>query len=171
MKRTGGVLALALAMSLAACGGPTGSPTAPAARSASPVVFSADLGSGLPAGDPEATCKGRVTITLDPTRRPPLDRLTAKFEVALNSCPASTRITEAHVHAGPAGVAGAGIRMDALLGTFDLVNGAGATTTTNAGIEPRTLEEIAVDPGGFHFHVHSERHPNGFLRGQLRAGG
>lgn len=157
-------------LSLAACAGPAPSSAAPATSSASAEVFVADLVAVVSAVDPEASCRGKVTIAFDPIRRPPLNRITATFELALSGCPASTRIADADVHAGAAGVAGAA-RFDAALKGLDLVNGSGTVTTRNAGVDPRALEDISADPAGFYFHVHSERHPVGLLRGQLRRGG
>src|SRR6266702_8936352 len=99
----------ATAILIAACGGtaavstptPTASPTpTPAPTVAN--VFKADLkasNENPPITDAEATCSGAATVTFTST--------TAKFDVAITGCPATTAINIGHIHEGATGVNGA----------------------------------------------------------------
>lgn len=59
--------------------------------------------------------------------------------------------------------------MGAQVTAFALVRGSGAGTFTGA-IKPSLAEQVATDPSAFYVNLHSMRHPNGFMRGDLRLG-
>src|SRR5438270_12775041 len=116
----------AAAILIAACGGPaavaTPSPTAPPTASPTPSpsptvanVFKADLKASnetpAPISDAEATCAGTATVTFTST--------TAKFDVSISGCPASTAINIGHIHEGAAGVGGP-VKIDTGLKAGDL---------------------------------------------------
>lgn len=116
-------------------------------------------------GDPEASCRGSVTVTLDPTLRGPLSLGSAQFELSVSACPVGTRIMTGRIHrqGDPANVL-----IDAQLKPFDLADGSGKTTSTNLAVRPSLIADIAADPAVFVFSWTSQRHPVGGFRGVLR---
>ncbi len=156
-----------------ACGGATSGPAASSASppsstaSAAPLVFVADLTSALPASDPESSCTGSVRVTIDPTKRPPLQLVTASFELVMRGCASDTEIVGAHVH--PVNESGP-VRIDALIDRLSLPGGAGTGRSTNPGVNPRAVDEISADPSAHIFNLHTTRHPGGGVRGTLRRG-
>lgn len=168
---------LACGLVALACGAPSGTgtltttspvPASPLADAASAILFRADLASALPADDPEAKCVGSVRIAIDTTRRPPLQLLTARFEINVAGCAPDTVIVGGHVHAGANG--SGPLKVDAALDRSALTNGAGSVTTTNAGVNPRAVEDLLADPEGHLFDLHTTRHPAGGFTGRVRKG-
>jgi CHRD domain len=69
--------------------------------------------------------------------------------------------TAAHIHRGGAGVAGAPV----LALTTPDANGRSQGCAT---VDPGLAREIGLAPHEFYVNVHSETHPQGAIRGQLR---
>ncbi|HEX2053635.1 MAG TPA: CHRD domain-containing protein [Actinomycetota bacterium] len=70
-------------------------------------------------------------------------------------------VTMAHIHTGEEGEAGP-VLVNLEYGGDDS-GGEGCVD----GIDESTLEEISEEPGNFYVNVHSERYPDGAVRGQL----
>jgi len=164
----------ATAILIAACGGtaavstptPTPSPTASPTPTPAPTVanvFKADLKASnetpAPITDAEATCAGTATVTFTST--------TAKFDVVITGCPASTVINIGHIHEGAAGVGGA-VKIDTGLkaGDLTLTNG-GVTFSKTATADAALISTIMANPSGYYVNFHSTVHGGGVIRGQL----
>ncbi len=173
MKR---LAALGAALMMAAACGPDG-PTTPTDTNTGPIVFTAQLSAGNevpPVANAEANGRGMATITFTVTRNPATGAITgggsAAFAVQLAGFPGGTVVRMAHIHTGAAGVAGP-ILVDTLLTptapvTLD-ANGAGTLTLTNSALTQIDATNIAANPGGFYFNVHTVLNPGGAVRGQL----
>src|SRR5437773_10379933 len=164
----------ATAILIAACGGtaavstptPTPSPTASPTPTPAPTVanvFKADLKASNetpPITDAEATCSGAATVTFTST--------TAKFDVAITGCPATTAINIGHIHEGAAGVPG-GVKIDSTLkaGDIALTNGAVTFSRTNSAADPALITAVMANPAGYYVNFHSGVHTGGVIRGQL----
>ena len=160
----------AAAILAAACGGPAAAPTPSPTPSptASPVptvanVFKADLkasNENPPITDAEASCSGSATVTFTST--------SAKFDVSITGCPASTVINIGHIHEGATGVNG-GVKIDSTLkaGDITLSNGAVTFSRTNTAADPALITAIMANPSGYYVNFHSGVHTGGVIRGQL----
>ena len=160
----------AAAILIAACGGPaavsTPTPTASPTPTPIPTVantFKADLkasNENPPITDAESTCSGTATVTFTST--------SAKFDVSITGCPASTVINIGHIHEGAAGVNG-GVKIDSTLkaGDITLSNGAVTFSRTNSAADPALITAIMANPAGYYVNFHSGVHTGGVIRGQL----
>ena len=160
----------ATAILVVACGGPAAvaspSPTAPPTASPSPTpanTFKAELkaaNENPPITDAEATCTGTATVTFTST--------SAKFDVSITGCPATTAINIGHIHEGAAGVNG-GVKIDSTLkaGDITLTNGAVTFSRTNSAADPALITAIMANPAGYYVNFHSTAHGGGVIRGQL----
>jgi CHRD domain-containing protein len=158
----------ATAIVAAACGGTAAvaTPTATPSPSPSPTpsnVFKAELKSSNenpPITDAEASCSGTGTLTITGT--------SAKFDVSITGCPASTVINIGHIHESPAGVNGA-VVIDSTLKAGDITLTGGAVTFSrlNSNADPAVIARLLANPAGFYMNFHSAVHPGGVIRGQL----
>ena len=162
---------------LAACGGtaaapspsrtPSPSPTASPSPTPTPApTFKAELKSSNenpPITDAEATCAGTATVTFTAT--------SAKFDVSITGCPASTAINIGHIHEGAAGVNGP-VKIDSTLKAGDIALTAGAITfsRTNSAADPAVISAVMANPAGWYVNFHSTLHGGGVIRGQLTKG-
>jgi hypothetical protein len=183
--------ALALTGLLAvACGGPgTGAATtAPvAAATAAPTtpaptptvqntfVFTTDLSPANvvpPITDAEASGSGTATVTIvtakDTTGK--IIGSNAKLEVTLKGFPATTVIVALLAHAGAAGVNGGAIINSGITADTSVpLTGGGATITKdNLTITPENASALIANPAAFYVLAHSQVHPAGVARGQLK---
>jgi hypothetical protein len=169
-----GFLMLALAIAAAACD--NDSPTAPADPNV--VVFTAQLSAQNevpPITNAESNARGDVKISVNLSRDASnnISGATYNFVVNLNSFPAGSTWTLAHIHEGAAGVAG-GVRVNTGLTAataIPLPNGNitgqtfnNATATTDA---LRIINEMIANPSGWYFNVHTTLNGGGAVRGQL----
>ena len=169
---------LMAALALAACD--DDSPTGPDDPNA--VVFTAQLSAANevpPVTGAEGNARGDVQITFNLTRDGSNNVTggTATFVVNLNSFPAGSSWTLAHIHRGASGVAG-GVVIDTGLTpntAIPLTNGSISNRTfsdqpirTSDG-QPNValINEIISNPAGFYFNVHTAANPTGAVRGQL----
>jgi hypothetical protein len=99
------------------------------------------------AGDPDGS--GFAVITIDGT--------TLRYVVWTQNI---GTVTNAHIHLGPAGVAG------------DVVVPLTVSTLTNGSttISTEVANAINANPAGYYVNVHNAEFPNGALRGQLTRG-
>jgi hypothetical protein len=171
----------AAAVVIAACGGTAAAPSPSPTRAAttapttaptptpSPTpanTFKAELkasNENPPITDAEATCTGTATVTFTAT--------TAKFDVAITGCPATTAINIGHIHEGAAGVNG-GVKIDSTLkaGDIALTNGAVTFSRTNSAADPALITAVMANPAGYYVNFHSTLHSGGVIRGQLTKG-
>jgi hypothetical protein len=152
------------------------SSSSPSTPTASGPTFTAVLSPANevpPVSNAESTGSGNATITFNLTKdaQGNITAGTATFVVSLTGFPNGTPINIAHIHVGPAGVAG-GIVFSTQLSTGDavvLANGSGQFT--KPGIPPSsglaTMQAIINNPSGYYFNVHSSLNPAGVARGQL----
>lgn len=164
----------ATAILIAACGGTaavsTPTPTASPTPTATPVptvanVFKAELKSSNevpPITGAEASCNGNATVTFTTT--------TAKFDIAITGCPATTAINIGHIHEGAAGVAG-GVKINTGLTAGELtLTGGGVTFSKTATADAALITAIMANPAGYYVNFHSTVAPTGVIRGQLVKG-
>ena len=165
-----GVMMLMVAAAVTGC---DDSPTAP--DDPNVVVMTAQLSAANevpPVTNAEVNARGDVRITFNLTRDGSnnITAATATFVVNLNSFPAGSAWTLAHIHEGAAGVAGAA-RVDTELTpatAIALANGAIANhTITNRPVDPAVMNNILANPAGFYFNAHTVLNPGGAVRGQL----
>lgn len=167
-----GILVGMMALALAACD--EDSPTEPGDPNL--VILTAQLSAANevpPITNAESTARGDVRIVLTLTRdaNTNVTGATASFTVNLNSFPAGSTWTLAHIHEGAAGVAG-GVRVNTGLAPASAVplTGGGVSNHqfTNISItDPTIVNNIVNNPGGFYFNVHTALNPGGAVRGQL----
>jgi CHRD domain-containing protein len=162
----------ATAILIAACGG-TAAPSPAAVATASPTptptpanTFKAELkaaNENPPITDAEATCSGTATVTFTST--------TAKFDVSITGCPATTAINIGHIHEGAAGTNG-GVKIDSTLkaGDITLTGGAVTFSRTNSAADPALITAVMANPAGYYVNFHSTAHTGGVIRGQLTKG-
>ncbi len=72
-------------------------------------------------------------------------------------------ITDIHIHKDTE----ANIAMAGQVTGSTLSNGAGSGTFTGS-IKPAVVDELAANALAFYVNLHSRRHPNGFMRGDLQ---
>jgi hypothetical protein len=99
----------------------------------------------VPAGDPDGT--GVALVRIDGT--------SVHYSVVTQNIDTATA---AHIHRGPAGVAGN------VVIPFNVSTLTGGTAT---GLDPALLDEIRTNPGNFYVNVHNPAFPGGAVRGQL----
>src|SRR5438552_5692646 len=168
----------AAAVVIAACGGTAAAPSPSPTRTASPTpspspspspsptpanTFKAELkasNENPPITDAEATCSGTATVTFTGT--------SAKFDVSITGCPATTAINIGHIHEGAVGVNGP-VKIDSTLKAGDIALTGGAVTfsRTNSNADPAVITAVIANPAGWYVNFHSTLHAGGVIRGQL----
>jgi hypothetical protein len=152
-----------------------GSKSTTAPSNANQVKFVATL---LPANEvpaitnAEASGNGLATITFNLTRDSAgaITAANADFLVTLNSFPANTPVTAAHIHPGAAGVNGSAlVNLGIASGEIVLASGTGNFTKTGitSNLDPARAQDIINNPASYYFNVHSVMNGGGFARGQL----
>src|SRR6478672_3883577 len=158
----------------AACG--SDSPTTPSSGNTGPITFTATLSAASevpPITNAEANARGTVTITFNVPRDASgavTGAGTVTFVAQLASFPAGTPATLAHIHTGAAGIAGGVLINTNLSAASPIVmdaNGSGNLNISNIPISQTDATNIAANPAGFYFNVHTSLNPSGAVRGQL----
>jgi hypothetical protein len=170
MHRFRTLVALAAAL-VAAAGCGSDSPTSP---SAGPIVFTAQLSAQNevpPIGNAESGALGSVTITMDVQRdaSEAITSATASFSASLLGFPGGSTAILAHIHEGPAGVAG-GVRVNTGLTAatgIAMPNGTGVISVSGVNVPVNIANGIISNPAGFYFNVHTPLNQGGAVRGQL----
>jgi hypothetical protein len=111
----------------------------------------AEVGPGT--GDPNPAASGTFASTLNPGHN--------EFCWSMTWSNLSANATAAHVHVGPAGVAG-GVVIP--LTTTATTSGSTSGCTT---IDDGLAKAIMQDPAGYYVNVHTSVNPPGAIRGQL----
>ncbi len=163
------VMALGVFAGLAACGSSSPSTT----PSPAPMVFTAAI---LPANElgaiqgGETSGSGMATITFDVTRDSAgtITSATASFQCNLTGFPSTTSVILAHIHVGSSSQNG-GIVVNTGLASGDvtLTNGAGSFQKQSVTVDPALAQQIADNPSGYYFNVHTSANPGGVARAQL----
>ena len=140
-----------------------------------PIVFTAQLSAQneVPAiSNAESGATGTATITFN-VPRDSAGNITGggsvTFDVQMTAFPAGSVAQRAHIHPGAAGVNG-GVLVDTGLAPgspVTLTNGTGTFSLTNSALSQANATDIAANPAGFYFNVHTALNPNGAIRGQL----
>jgi hypothetical protein len=120
----------------------------------------------------EAGGNGLATITFNLTRDAggTITAANADFLVTLNSFPANTPVTAAHIHPAPAGQNGSAlVSLGITSGEIVLATGTGNFTKTGitSNLDPARAQDIINNPANYYFNVHSVINGGGFARGQL----
>jgi hypothetical protein len=160
-------------MMAVACGD---SPTEPSDPNTGPLVFTASLSAANevpPVTNAEANARGLATITMKVTRTAATGAVsgggTVDFSVQLTGFPNNSTAILAHVHRAVAGSIGP-VVLDTgrtPLTPFSLPTGTGTLTVSAVAITQALATEIAGNPAGFYFDVHSPINPEGVVRGQM----
>ena len=151
-----------LAIGAAGCGSST--PTNPSTFK----VFTVQLfpaQENPPISNSENTGRGTAVITIHS------DTNTVDFSFSMNSFPANTTVTLAHIHPGVVGQnGGALIGVSGLSGSSPLVlaNGSGTYTVSGVSTSATNIQNVLANPAGFYFNVHTTLNPGGVMRGQLQ---
>ena len=151
-----------LAIGAAGCGSST--PTNPSTFK----VFTVQLlpaNENPPISNSENVGRGTAVITIHN------DTNTVDFSFSLNSFPANTTVTVAHIHPGATGQnGGALIGVSGLSGSSPLVlaNGSGTYTVSGVSTSATNIQNVLANPAGFYFNVHTTLNPGGVMRGQLQ---
>ena len=156
----------------------TAAPTTPAPTPTvqNQYVFTADLSPASvvpPITDAEASGSGTATLTIftakDTTGK--IIGSNAKLEVTLKGFPATTSVVALLAHVGAAGANGAGVVNSGITADTAIpLTGGGATIVKdNLTITPENAIALIASPAGFYVLAHSQVHPAGFARGQLKV--
>jgi len=159
MKRLAIPVAI-LALALAGCGGSDSTPTTPSNLTVFTVQMlpSAEV---PPVTNAENVARGTAVITVHK------DTNQIDMQVSVNSFPAGSTLTNAHIHNGAAGVP-AGVFVGMGLTTFpSLASGSAAFSNTVTATADQ-VSQILANPAGFYFNVHTQANGGGVMRGQLK---
>jgi hypothetical protein len=117
-----------------------------------------------PVTNAESVARGTAVITIHKSTN------TVDFNVTVNSFPAGSSLTAAHIHPGAAGVGGS-----VLLGTGltagnapAIVNGSASFSFTGVSATADQVSQILAAPQNFYFNVHTAANGPGVMRGQLK---
>ena len=173
-----GALVLMMALTLAGCD--DDSPTQPADPNV--VVFRAQLSAANevpPITNAEQNARGDVTITMRVQRDGSnnITGATFDFVVNLNSFPAGSTWTLAHIHEGAPGIAG-GVRVDTGLTPATAIAMTNGTVSNQrfTGIQfgpaqradfATHIQQLMVNPNGYYFNGHTTVNGSGAVRGPL----
>lgn len=125
----------------------------------------------------DATASGTMQLKMTVTRdsASTIAGATYDFTFNLTGFPASTTLTGAHIHNGPAGTNTGVVVGVPLTPTTDTILTTGQATITKTGLSSSsaTVSAAAVaqgifnNPAGNYFNVHTTLNPGGAVRGQL----
>ena len=167
-----GLLVLASVLAVG-CG--SDSPSSPSTSNPNTIVFNATLlpanEKPAPVSNAEASGRGTAVITFNLTRNSSnaIQSGTIDFRFDVNSFPAGTLITLAHIHTGDANTSGGVLVNTGLTAATALGLPVGSGSWEGKGItaDAATLQSIIDNPAGFYFNIHSSTNPGGVARGQL----
>lgn len=168
-------LVVGLGILAAGCGGDS-SPTAPSQGTTTTSTFTVPLSAAneVPAvANADASGSGTAVIALTVTKdgAGTITSATANIQISVTGFPAGTRVTDAHIHNGPAG-SNAGVYVNTALasGELTIVNGSGSITKNGINVPADRAAAILGNRAGHYFNVHTALNPDGAIRGQLSDG-
>jgi hypothetical protein len=169
-------LIIGLSILVAGCGDSDPSPTGPSQGTTTTSTFTVPLSSAneVPAiTNADAGASGTAIIALTVTRdgAGTITSATANFQISVTGFPAGTRVTDAHIHNGPAGTnAGALVNVGLTSGELAITNGSGSITKNGINVPADRAAAILGNRAGHYFNVHTALNPDGAVRGQLSEG-
>jgi hypothetical protein len=96
----------------------------------------------------------------------------ANVQISVTGFPAGTRVTDAHIHAAPAGSnGGVVVNVGLASGELAITNGSGSIAKNGISVPADRAAAILTDRAGHYFNVHTALNPDGAIRGQLSEGG
>ena len=169
--------AVIVGLSILAAGcGDSSSPTAPSQGTTTTSTFTVPLSPAneVPAiANADASASGTAIIALTVTKDDAgnITSATANFQISVTGFPAGTRVTDAHVHNGPAGSnAGALVNVGLTSGELAITNGSGSITKNGINVPADRAAAILGNRAGHYFNVHTALSPDGAVRGQRSEG-
>ena len=168
------VLITSLGILAVGCGAT--SPTTPTQGTTTTSTFSVPLSPAneVPAvTNADASGRGTAVIALTVTKDSGgnITSATANFQISVTGFPAGTRITDAHIHGGPAGTnASVFVSVGLASGELALVDGSGSIAKNGINVPADKAAAILSNPAGHYFNVHTALNPDGAIRGQLSEG-
>jgi hypothetical protein len=169
--------AIIVGLSILAIGcGDSSSPTAPSQGTTTTSTFTVPLSPAneVPAiTNADASGSGTAIIALTVTKDDAgnITSATANFQISVTGFPAGTRVTDAHIHNGPAGSnAGALVNVGLASGELAITDGSGSITKNGINVPADRAAAILSNRAGHYFNVHTALNPDGAIRGQLSEG-
>jgi len=161
MKRLA-ILVSVLAIGAAGCGSKS-TPTAPSNTTVFGPITLLPSNEVPPVTNAENVARGTAVITVHK------DTNAIEFSVNMNSFPAGSTLTAAHIHNGPAGLA-AGVFVSTGLSSATLPSVASGSGTFSVTVTATAdqVSQILANPAGFYFNVHTVANGPGVMRGQLK---
>ena len=169
--------ALIVGLSIVAVGcGSSSSPNAPTQGTTTTSTFTVPLSPGneVPAitnADASGSGTAIIALTVLKDGGGNITSATANVQISVTGFPAGTRVTDAHIHNGPAGGNG-GVFVNVGLSSGELAvnNGSGSITKKGINVPADRAAAILGNRAGFYFNVHTAINPDGAIRGQLSDG-
>jgi hypothetical protein len=169
------VLIIGLTIVAVGCGGES-SPLAPSQGNTTTSTFTVPLSPANevpPVANADASGSGTAIIALTVRRDDAgnISSATATFQISVTGFPAGTRVTDAHIHGGPAG-SNSGVSVNAGLtsGELAITNGSGSITKSGINVPADRAAALLGNRAGHYFNVHTALNPDGAIRGQLSEG-
>ena len=170
-------LALVVGLSILAVGCSDSASTAPSQATTTTSTFTVPLSPAneVPAiTNADASGSGTAIIALTVTKDDAgsITSATANVQISVTGFPAGTRVTDAHIHNGPAGSnAGVSVNVGLTSGELAITNGSGSITKNGINVPADRATAILSNRAGHYFNVHTGLNPDGAIRGQLSTGG
>lgn len=167
-------LIVGLGILVAGCG--NSAPTAPTQGTTTTSTFTVPLSPAneVPAiTNADAGGSGTAVIALTVTKDEAgnVTSATANFQISVTGFPAGARVTDAHIHNGPAGSnAGVSVNVGLTSGELAITNGSGSITKNGINVPADRAAAILNNRAGHYFNVHTALNPDGAIRGQLSEG-
>ena len=171
------VLLVGLTMLVVGCGSDSSDPTAPTTQGTTTTsTFTVPLSPAKevpPIANADAGASGTVIIALTVTKDAggTITSATANFQISVAGFPAGTRVTDAHIHAAPAGSNGSvAVNVGLSSGELAITNGSGSITKNGINVPADRAAALLSNRAGHYFNVHTALNPDGAIRGQLSDG-
>jgi hypothetical protein len=168
--------ALIIGLGILAVGCGDSAPTAPTRGTTTTSTFTVPLSPAneVPAianADASGSGTAIIALTVSKDEAGNITSASANIQISVTGFPAGTRITDAHVHNGPAG-SNAGVSVSAGLtsGELAITGGSGSITKSGINVPADRAAAILSNRAGHYFNVHTALNPDGAIRGQLSEG-
>ena len=168
--------ALIVGLGILAVGCGDSAPTAPTRGTTTTSTFTVPLSPAneVPAivnADASGSGTAIIALTVTKDEAGTITSASANIQISVTGFPAGTRVTDAHIHNGPAG-SNAGVSVSAGLtsGELAITNGSGSITKNGINVPADMAAAILSNRAGHYFNVHTALNPDGAIRGQLSEG-